>query len=36
MVLGGSFAYTWVKGLEMRKAQEDPNLKSSEKNETGV
>ncbi|KAM6274513.1 GDP-fucose transporter 1 isoform 1-T1 [Porphyrio hochstetteri] len=36
MVLGGSFAYTWVKGLEMRKVQEDPNVKSSERNETGV
>ncbi|XP_051647654.1 GDP-fucose transporter 1 [Manacus candei] len=36
MVLGGSFAYTWVKGLEMRKAQEDPNVKSGERNETGV
>lgn len=36
MVLGGSFAYTWVKGLEMRKVQEDSNVKSSERNETGV
>ncbi|XP_009100700.3 GDP-fucose transporter 1 [Serinus canaria] len=36
MVLGGSFAYTWVKGLEMRKVQEDPNVKSGERNETGV
>ncbi|KAM9381454.1 GDP-fucose transporter 1 [Phaethornis superciliosus] len=36
MVLGGSFAYTWVKGLEMRKVQEDPNVKNSERNESGV
>ncbi|NXX46001.1 FUCT1 protein, partial [Tricholaema leucomelas] len=36
MVLGGSFAYTWVKGLEMRKVQEDSNIKSSERNDTGV
>ncbi|XP_062433062.1 GDP-fucose transporter 1 [Rhea pennata] len=36
MVLGGSFAYTWVKGLEMRKVQEEPTLRSTEKNETGV
>ncbi|XP_067413717.1 GDP-fucose transporter 1 isoform X3 [Emydura macquarii macquarii] len=36
MVLGGSFAYTWVKGLEMKKAQEESTPKTSEKNETGV
>uniref|UniRef100_U3JUK6 Cryptochrome circadian regulator 2 n=1 Tax=Ficedula albicollis TaxID=59894 RepID=U3JUK6_FICAL len=36
MVLGGSFAYTWVKGLEMRKVQEDPSVKGGERNETGV
>ncbi|XP_061102574.1 GDP-fucose transporter 1 isoform X1 [Conger conger] len=28
MVLGGSFAYTWVKGLEMKKSQEEPQVKS--------
>lgn len=36
MVLGGSFAYTWVKGLEMKKVQEEPVPKANEKNETGV
>ncbi|XP_048342685.1 GDP-fucose transporter 1 isoform X1 [Sphaerodactylus townsendi] len=36
MVLGGSFAYTWVKGLEMKKIQEEPVPKANEKNETGV
>ncbi|XP_061466834.1 GDP-fucose transporter 1 isoform X1 [Rhineura floridana] len=36
MVLGGSFAYTWVKGLEMKKVQEEPFPKANEKNETGV
>ncbi|XP_062973524.1 GDP-fucose transporter 1 [Elgaria multicarinata webbii] len=36
MVLGGSFAYTWVKGLEMKKVQADPLPKANEKNETGV
>lgn len=36
MVLGGSFAYTWVKGLEMKKEQEEPRPKANEKNETGV
>ncbi|XP_005302289.1 GDP-fucose transporter 1 isoform X1 [Trachemys scripta elegans] len=36
MVLGGSFAYTWVKGLEMKKAQEESTPKTGEKNETGV
>ncbi|XP_066491757.1 GDP-fucose transporter 1 isoform X2 [Tiliqua scincoides] len=36
MVLGGSFAYTWVKGLEMKKEQEEPLPKANEKNETGV
>ncbi|XP_054828944.1 GDP-fucose transporter 1 isoform X2 [Eublepharis macularius] len=36
MVLGGSFAYTWVKGLEMKKVQEEPVPKTNEKNETGV
>lgn len=30
MVLGGSFAYTWVRGWEM-KTQEDPNPKENEK-----
>ncbi|KAJ8247807.1 hypothetical protein GJAV_G00250740 [Gymnothorax javanicus] len=28
MVLGGSFAYTWVKGLEMKKSQQEPQSKS--------
>lgn len=36
MVLGGSFAYTWVKGLEMKKVQEEPVPKANEKSETGV
>ncbi|KYO21787.1 GDP-fucose transporter 1 isoform X1 [Alligator mississippiensis] len=36
MVLGGSFAYTWVKGLEMRKVQEELSPKPGEKSETGV
>ncbi|XP_074855063.1 GDP-fucose transporter 1 isoform X2 [Carettochelys insculpta] len=36
MVLGGSFAYTWVKGLEMKKAQEESIPKTVEKNEIGV
>lgn len=36
MVLGGSFAYTWVKGVEMKKVQEEPLPKANEKNETGV
>ncbi|XP_044536993.1 GDP-fucose transporter 1 isoform X1 [Gracilinanus agilis] len=30
MVLGGSSAYTWVKGLEMKKAQEEPSPKEAE------
>ncbi|MBN3308664.1 GDP-fucose transporter 1 [Amia ocellicauda] len=37
MVLGGSFAYTWVKGLEMKKTQEQPQAKgTSAKNDSGV
>ncbi|XP_043836269.1 GDP-fucose transporter 1-like [Dromiciops gliroides] len=36
MVLGGSSAYTWVKGLEMKKAQEELIPKESEKGEMGV
>lgn len=36
MVLGGSFAYTWVKGLEMKKVQEEHIPKTNEKSETGV
>ncbi|XP_038620772.1 GDP-fucose transporter 1 isoform X1 [Tachyglossus aculeatus] len=36
MVLGGSSAYTWVKGLEMKKSQEEPGPKAGEKGETGV
>ncbi|XP_063800393.1 GDP-fucose transporter 1 isoform X2 [Pseudophryne corroboree] len=29
MVLGGSFSYTWVKGLEMKKMQEQPVQKNA-------
>ncbi|KAJ1182697.1 hypothetical protein NDU88_007881 [Pleurodeles waltl] len=36
MVLGGSFFYTWVKGLEMKKAQDEPTTKSVVKGESGV
>ncbi|XP_044292916.1 GDP-fucose transporter 1 [Varanus komodoensis] len=36
MVLGGSFAYTWVKGLEMKQVQAEPLPRTNEKNETGV
>ncbi|XP_028649661.1 GDP-fucose transporter 1 [Erpetoichthys calabaricus] len=37
MVIGGSFAYTWVKGLEMKKSQEEPESKTSAtKNISGV
>ncbi|KAM6462767.1 GDP-fucose transporter 1 [Liasis olivaceus] len=36
MVLGGSFAYTWVKGLEMKKVQVEPLPKANEKNDTMV
>ncbi|KAG8430210.1 hypothetical protein GDO86_018243 [Hymenochirus boettgeri] len=38
MVLGGSFSYTWVKGLEMKKSQEEPIQSNSngEKNSSGV
>nr|BAC30595.1 unnamed protein product [Mus musculus] len=31
MVLGGSSAYTWVRGWEMQKTQEDPSSKDGEK-----
>ncbi|KAM4617183.1 GDP-fucose transporter 1 isoform 2-T3 [Discoglossus pictus] len=36
MVLGGSFCYTWVKGLEMKKTQEQPAQGNDEKNDSGV
>ncbi|XP_069479359.1 GDP-fucose transporter 1 isoform X2 [Ambystoma mexicanum] len=36
MVLGGSFFYTWVKGLEMKKAQDEPSVKSVSKSDSGV
>lgn len=36
MVLVGSFAYTWVKGLEMKKVQVEPLPKASEKNDNLV
>ncbi|XP_018618916.2 GDP-fucose transporter 1 isoform X2 [Scleropages formosus] len=37
MVLGGSFAYTWVKGMEMKKVQEEPQCKTkAEKSGSGV
>uniref|UniRef100_UPI00398E4804 GDP-fucose transporter 1 isoform X1 n=2 Tax=Pristiophorus japonicus TaxID=55135 RepID=UPI00398E4804 len=36
MVLFGSFAYTWVKGLEMKKVQDETLNKNREKNEAGV
>ncbi|XP_018115694.1 GDP-fucose transporter 1 isoform X2 [Xenopus laevis] len=38
MVLGGSFSYTWVKGLEMKKIQGQTNQSQSsgEKNSVGV
>ncbi|XP_017334002.1 GDP-fucose transporter 1 isoform X2 [Ictalurus punctatus] len=39
MVLGGSFAYTWVKGLEMKKgstSQETPVTAEKTKTDTGV
>ncbi|XP_015194844.1 GDP-fucose transporter 1 isoform X2 [Lepisosteus oculatus] len=37
MVLAGSFAYTWVKGLEMKKLQQDPQTKSTTaKNDSGI
>ncbi|KAL4642012.1 GDP-fucose transporter 1 isoform X1 [Arapaima gigas] len=37
MVLAGSFAYTWVKGMEMKKVQEEPQCKTkTEKNDSGV
>ncbi|KAL1270523.1 hypothetical protein QQF64_029539 [Cirrhinus molitorella] len=29
MVLGGSFAYTWVKGLEMKKVEETPETQNT-------
>ncbi|XP_004682939.1 PREDICTED: GDP-fucose transporter 1 [Condylura cristata] len=35
MVLGGSFAYTWVRGWEMKKTQEEPSPKE-EKSSMGV
>ncbi|XP_062917746.1 GDP-fucose transporter 1 [Mobula hypostoma] len=36
LVLCGSFAYTWVKGVEMRKMQEQTSNKSYERNEARV
>lgn len=37
MVLGGSFFYTWVKGLEMKKEQYEPSIKTVAKGgESGV
>ncbi|KAK1161758.1 GDP-fucose transporter 1 isoform X1 [Acipenser oxyrinchus oxyrinchus] len=37
MVLGGSSAYTWVKGMEMKKSQEEPQIKTvTAKNDSGV
>lgn len=36
MVLGGSSAYTWVRGWEMQKTQEDPSSKEGEKSAIGV
>ncbi|XP_020390725.1 GDP-fucose transporter 1 isoform X1 [Rhincodon typus] len=36
LVLFGSFAYTWVKGLEMKKVQDETANRNREKNETGV
>uniref|UniRef100_A0A6B2F0L8 Sugar phosphate transporter domain-containing protein n=1 Tax=Bothriechis nigroviridis TaxID=88079 RepID=A0A6B2F0L8_BOTNI len=36
MVLVGSFAYTWVKGLEMKKVQVEPLPKANEKNDNLV
>lgn len=35
MVLGGS-AYTWVRGWEMKKVQEDPSPREDEKSTVGV
>ncbi|XP_004708376.1 GDP-fucose transporter 1 isoform X1 [Echinops telfairi] len=36
MVLGGSWAYTWVRGWEMKKVQEEPSPKEDEKSLLGV
>lgn len=36
MVLGGSSAYTWVRGWEMKKVQEEPSPKEEEKSGVGV
>ncbi|KAM3919175.1 GDP-fucose transporter 1 isoform 1-T1 [Leptodactylus fuscus] len=36
MVLGGSFCYTWVKGLEMKKTQEQNVQTNEEKSVSGV
>ncbi|XP_006157830.1 GDP-fucose transporter 1 [Tupaia chinensis] len=36
MVLGGSSAYTWVRGWEMQKAQEEPSPREGEKSTLGV
>ncbi|XP_019511851.1 PREDICTED: GDP-fucose transporter 1 isoform X2 [Hipposideros armiger] len=36
MVLGGSSAYTWVRGWEMKKVQEEPSPKEDEKSSLSV
>ncbi|XP_058924424.1 GDP-fucose transporter 1 isoform X1 [Kogia breviceps] len=36
MVLGGSSAYTWVRGWEMKKTQEEPRPKEDEKSKVEV
>ncbi|XP_029438514.1 GDP-fucose transporter 1 isoform X2 [Rhinatrema bivittatum] len=36
MVLAGSFSYTWVKGLEMKKVQDERGPTENEKSEPGV
>uniref|UniRef100_K9IJV7 Putative gdp-fucose transporter n=1 Tax=Desmodus rotundus TaxID=9430 RepID=K9IJV7_DESRO len=36
MVLGGSSAYTWVRGWEMKKVQEEPSTKEDEKSSMRV
>ena len=36
MVLGGSSAYTWVRGREMKKTQEEPHPRENEKSNMEV
>lgn len=36
MVLGGSSAYTWVRGWEMKKIEEEPRPKEDEKSNVEV